>query len=396
MPTHLGNLVVGVLGILVEANDDMLTEATQIGHMTVEVPEAIGRTGHVWFLNLLVRHATMHLQRLQCDHQHRTVGLQSGLAAFDIVELLGTEVSTEAGLSDGVVAVAERHLRGHDGVAAMRDIGKRTAMNEGRRTLSGLHEVGLEGIHEQYGDGAFHAHVAYVEGLVVVVETEENIADAPFQVVDGCGEAHDGHNLGGRRDVETRLSQHAVGGGADAGDDGAQVTVVDIHHAAPQHLFQTEAVGSMLIDIVIKQRSNHVVGRGDGVEVTREMEVDLVHRQHLRVATAASATLLTEAGSERRLTQGHDSALADAVEAKRQPHADRGLADAGLGWTDGSDQHQMVLLHLLFVDGVERHLGDVAAVLFRLRLGNAELSGNVGNGAQLCALCDFDICLHSE
>ena len=45
---------------------------------------------------------------------------------------------------------------------------------------------------------------------------------------------------------------------------------------------------SLLIDIVVKQCCDHVVGGGDGVEVTREVQVDLVHRQHLSIAAAGN------------------------------------------------------------------------------------------------------------
>ena len=45
-----------------------------------------------------------------------------------------------------------------------------------------------------------------------------------------------------------------------------------------------------------------VVGRGDGVDVTGEVEVELVHRDHLTVTTASGAAFDTKRRSLRRLT----------------------------------------------------------------------------------------------
>ena len=101
----------------------------------------------------------------------------------------------------------------------MSDVGERPAVHHGRCAFCCLHQVGVESIFEQYGDGTFHAHVLDIERSAVVLNAEEDIADATAQVLHTCGKAHDGHDLRGRRDVEARLGDHAVGAGAEAGDD---------------------------------------------------------------------------------------------------------------------------------------------------------------------------------
>lgn len=53
-----------------------------------------------------------------------------------------------------------------------------------------------------------------------------------------------------------------------------------------------------------------------------------------------------------------------------------------------------MLFDAFFVDGVERDLGDVSAVLFGLVAGNTQFVDNVGNITELSALCNLDICLH--
>ena len=46
---------------------------------------------------------------------------------------------------------------------------------------------------------------------------------------------------------------------SDAGVDMSECTVVDVQDTLPQYFFQCESVGSMLIDIVVKQSGNHII-----------------------------------------------------------------------------------------------------------------------------------------
>ena len=83
------------------------------------------------------------------------------------------------------------------------------------------------------------------------------------------------------------------------------------------------------VDVVVDQRRQQIVRRGDGVEVAGEVQIDVLHRHHLGVAAAGGAALHAEAGPERRLAQAQHRLLADVVE--RVGEADRrgGLALAG-------------------------------------------------------------------
>ena len=118
----------------------------------------------------------------------------------------------------------------------------------------------------------------------------------------------------------------------------------------------------MLVDIVVEQGTDGVVGRGHGMEVTGEVQVDFLHRQHLCIAATGSTSLDSETGSERRFPQGHGGLFPDFVQPQRQADADGGLADAGLRRTDGCHQDQTALLHLLLIDQRYRHFGHIPSV----------------------------------
>ena len=55
-------------------------------------------------------------------------------------------------------------------------------------------------------------------------------------------------------------------------------------------------------DTSVDGGGEEVVGRGDGVDVAGEVEVELVHWDHLTVTAASGAAFDTERRSLRRLT----------------------------------------------------------------------------------------------
>ena len=117
------------------------------------------------------------------------------------------------------------------------------------------------------------------------------------------------------------------------------------------------------IDVVVDHGGEQVVGRADGVEIAREVEVDVLHGHHLRIAPAGRPALEAEARPQARLAQADHGLLADAPEAVAQAHGGRRLALARGRGGDGGDQDQLALgAALEGIDMLERHLGLVAAV----------------------------------
>ena len=259
----------------------------------------------------------------------------------------------------------------------MGDVGERAAVDEGRGIFGGLHQVGKQGVLQQDSDGACDAHVVHRERLAVISVAQQDIADAALQIVDVGGQAEDRHNFRGGRDVESRFGRNAVGRTSQPRYDVTKAAIVHVEHPLPLDLFQPLATVPVLVDVVVEQGGNHVVGRCHGVEVAREMQVDVFHRQHLRIAAAGCAALHAEAGTQGGFAQGDHRFLSDFVQAKRQADRYRSLADARLVRGDGRNQDQVVLVHLFLVDQVDGHLGDVTAVILDFVTGNPQLFGYV-------------------
>ena len=388
------HLLVRVAGKAVEGQYDGLAEVAQVAHVLVEVAEALAQSFHVGILDAVEAYASVHLEALGRGHDDRQLGLQTAFAAFDVVEFLCTEVGTESCLGDHVVGKGHGHLGGDDGVAAVGDVGERASMDKGSRAFGGLYEVGMYGIFQEYGDGAGNAEFSHREGLAVESEAEDDALDAAAQVGRAGGEAEDGHEFRSGGDVETALRSDAVGAGAESGDDAAQAAVVHVEHAAPDDFLESKSVGLMLVEVVVEEGGNHVVGRGDGVEVAREVEVDFLHGEHLGISASGRTALHAEAGAERRFAQGDDSFLAYLVESEGEADAHRGLADACLGGGDGGDEDEIALLDAFLVNEAFRNFGDVAAVILYFVAGNADAFGYTFDFLEFYAAGNFDVRFH--
>src|SRR5690606_13155673 len=96
-------------------------------------------------------------------------------------------------------------------------------------------------------------------------------------------------------------------------------------------------------------RCKQVVRRRDGVEIAGEMEVHVLHRDHLRIASAGRPALDAETGAERGFANADDGLLADTVEAVAEPDGRRGLAFAGRRRIDRRDEDQLAVLPLLLL-----------------------------------------------
>src|SRR5690606_34825790 len=115
-----------------------------------------------------------------------------------------------------------------------------------------------------------------------------------LQVFQRGGQAEDRHHFGGHDDVEAVFTRIAVAGAAQRVHDLAQRTVVHVEHALPGDAADVDAQLVAVVNVVVDQRVQQVVGQLDGVKVAGEVEVDDFHRHDLRVTAAGGAALHAE------------------------------------------------------------------------------------------------------
>ena len=230
--------------------------------------------------------------------------------------------------------------------------------------------------------------------LVVVGVAHHDASQALFKVGDGGGQAEDGHDLGSHGDVEAVLARHAVRLAAQAVHDVAQLAVVHVHHALPRDLAHVDAQLVAVVDVRVQERRQQVVGGSNGMEVAREVQVDIFHGDDLGVPAAGRAALDAEHGAERRLAQRHDHVLALLRQRVGQSHRRSGLALAGRRGVDGRDQNELARRVLLVLEQVVVHLRLVRAVHLQVLLRHARLLGYLADVPRLRRLGNFDVAQH--
>ena len=198
------------------------------------------------------------------------------------------------------------------------------------------------------------------------------------------GQGQHGHDLGADGDHELGLARDAVLTPTQADDHVAQGPVADVHDARPQDPVRVDAVRVLVVEAVVDERAGQVVRRPDGVHVTGQVQVEVLHRDDLAVAATGGPALDPEHRPERRLADAHRGSLADVVEALAQPDGRGRLALAQGRRRDGRHDHVLAArpLRLEALDGGERDLGLGRAVQLQLVVGDAQFAGDVDDRAR--------------
>ena len=145
--------------------------------------------------------------------------------------------------------------------------------------------------------------------------------------------------------------------------------------------------------MVVQHGGQQVVGRADGVEIAGEVEVDVLHGHHLRVAAARRAALDAEHRAEGRLAQGDDAVFTDAPQSIGEADGRSGLALARRSGGDGGDEHKPAVRFRCIQEG-KVDLGLVIAVLFEILFRHARAFGDFADVQHFGLLGDLYVAEH--
>jgi hypothetical protein len=274
----------------------------------------------------------------------------------------------------------------------VRDIGKRSAVNDGRVVLQRLHQVRLDGVLQQRRHRAVSLQIGGADRFLVAGVADDDPGQPLLQVAPRGGQAEDGHDLGRHDDVETILAWKPVGRATECDHRRAQRPVVHVDDAAPHDAPQIKPQRVAVVDVVVDQRRQQVVRQGNCVEIAGEVQVDVFHRHHLRMAAARSPALHAEHRPQRGLAQRDHAALADAIQRVAQAHHGGGLALARRRRADRRHQHQLAARPALLVQQGEVDLRLVVPVRLHRGCWNPEAFKCHGqDGFERCRLGNLDI-----
>ena len=382
-------LGLGIGGETIERDHRGHAELAHVFHVALEVDNALLQRGDVLVRKLRLGHARVVLDGAHRSHDDGTGDVQLAVTGLDVEELLRAQVGAEAGLREHDVRVLLGGAGGNQGVAAVGDVGERAAVDERRSTAEGLHQVRVDSVLEQCGHRTLGIEVAGGDRLLVVGQADGDVGQALLEVIQVRGQTQNRHDLGGGGDGEAGLRRHTVRRAAQAGDHVAQRAVVDVQAALPGHPPRVDAEGISLVDVVVDERGQRVVGAGDRVEIAGEVQVDLLHRHHLGVSAARGAALDAHYRAERRLAQRDHGVLAQLRQRVRQADQRGGLALARRRRRDTGDQDELAR-------GVARalgdvHLGHVLAVRDQRIAGHPGLLSDLPNRGECVGLSNFDV-----
>ena len=195
----------------------------------------------------------------------------------------------------------------------MRDVRERPCVDERRLALDRLHEVGLDRVLEQNGHRAGDLQILGGHRGSLDARRDGDRAQAVPEIVPVAGHREQRHHLGGGRDVEPALARERCVL-ADADRDPAQDAVLDVEAPAPGDRGRVDAELVSVDEMRVDRRREQVVGGGDRMQVTGEVEVDVLAGDDLGTAGSGASTLCAERRPDRRLSEANERALADLAE----------------------------------------------------------------------------------
>ena len=363
--------------------------------MSLKVYRTLLKSLYVFRSKVWLCNAAVVLEGADSSHEHYRVGNKSCFAALDVEELLSSEVSAKARLGYGVFAQLKSELCSSYGVTAVGDVCERSAVNKSGSVFKSLNEVRLDSVLKQSRHRALCLKVTGKHGSAVVCISHENVAKTGLEVVKRLCKAENSHYLAGNGYHKVVLSRYTVNTSAKTYRYVAQSSVVGVGNTGENYSSLVDTKLVALLEMVVNHSAKQIVCGGDSMEVTCEVQVDILHRNDLRISSARSSALDSEYRAERRLTQSDNGVLSELVHSHTETYRGRGFALARGGGVDSRYENQLTVrttLHSL--EKLVVYLRLILAVKLKLVVGNAEFLRDFGDGKHRGFLCDFDIRFH--
>ena len=138
----------------------------------------------------------------ECSLSARTVvtttaasGARPDVPALDVEEALGAHVGPEAGLGDEEVAGVDPDQVGDHRRVAVGDVAEWAGVDEHRRVLERLQQVGLDGVAHDHGHGPGGLELLGRDRLAAAGVADDDPSQPAAHVAQGRREGQDGHDL---------------------------------------------------------------------------------------------------------------------------------------------------------------------------------------------------------
>ncbi len=311
--------------------------------MRLEIDHPGLECGDVRDRGIFFLYAAVVFEGTNGGHKHYGVRRQAGVSAFYVEELFSTKIGAETRFRDDIVCHFKREFGRTNRVTAVSNVCKRSAVNKTGSVFKRLDKVWFDGILEKGGHRPDGFQIPCIQRSSFPAVTENDISQTNFQIVNIVCKTEDSHHFTCDRDHKVVLTRNAVGLPAESDDDVSKSTVVHIQTAFEDDAPGINVESISLLDMVIDHSTQEVVCAGDGVEVSGKVEIDVFHRDNLRVSSAGSSAFDAEYGTEGWFAKCNDCLFTDLGHRLTKTDCCRGLTLAGRRRIDGRDQDQFAV-----------------------------------------------------
>ena len=280
--------------------------------MAKQVRNALFKRLNVLLVKVCFGNASVVLKCTNGCHQNNSRWSKTSSSALNVQELLGTKVCTKTCLGNNVICKTKSGFCCLNRIAAVSNVGKRTAVNKSRCMLKRLDQVRLNSVFEERCHSALCVDIADGNRLAVIGVGNNHSAQALFKVFDAGSKAEYSHDLRSNGNIKAVLSWHAVCNAAKSVNNVSELAIIHVYAALPHNTTWINIETVALLDMVIQHGCAEVVCSANSVEVTGKVKVNVFHRNYLGISAARSATLDTKDRSQRRLSKGQHGRLSQA------------------------------------------------------------------------------------
>ena len=325
-------------------------------------------------------------------HDHHGIGGETRLPALDVQELFRTQIRAKARLRHHIIPQLKCQPGGHDAVAAVGNIGKRPAVDEGGGMLQRLYQIGLDGVFQQGSHGSLSLELSRRHRIARPAVPHHNGGEPFFKIGQTVCQTQDGHDLRGHCDVKAVLPRHAVHPSSQAVHHLAQLAIVHVYTALPGNPPGVDVQGVALLNMVVQHGGQQIIGRPNGVHVAGEMKIDILHGDDLSPSAAGGAAFDPKNRAQRGFPQGQYRFFAQTAQRIAQPHRRGGLSLPCRGGGNGGDQNQLAVRpprHTPYSG--QGNLGLIFSIKLQIVAAEIQTGGDFFNWLGSYALRDLNI-----
>ena len=200
----------------------------------------------------------------------------------------------------------------------MSDICEGSSVYKCRRVLQGLHQIRLQRVLQQRCRRSLCPDVRHSNRCSVICIPQNNPGKFILQIFYIMGETKNRHDLAGHRNLESVFPRNSAGLSAHSVQNMAELTVIHIHSTFPCDSPGINVQRISLLNVVVQHGSDQIVRSADGVHVSGKVQIDILHRDHLGVASARRSAFDAEHGAQRRLPQRQHHLFVQSVKSVRK------------------------------------------------------------------------------